>query len=126
MAGAIIGVVSSTLGVAGGELIIPTLIFIFGIGVKLAGTASLIISLPTVCAGLIRYGQSNRLFNRTDSLQIVLPMGFGSVIGSILGGLLFGFISQNLLKILLGMILIISAIRIFLKPRSDYGKEEHG
>lgn len=116
LAGILIGIVSSTLGVAGGELIIPTLIFIFGIGVKIAGTASLIISLPTVCTGLFRYYRANTFFNRTVATQIVIPMAIGSVIGSILGGLLFGFISPNELKILLGLILIFSAIRMFLRP----------
>src|ERR671910_1079017 len=43
-----IGMVSSVLGVAGGELIIPTLVFALGAGIKTAGTASLLISLPTV------------------------------------------------------------------------------
>jgi uncharacterized protein len=46
-----IGLVSSLLGVAGGELIIPTLVFAFGVGIKTAGTASLLISLPTVAVG---------------------------------------------------------------------------
>ncbi|KAF0106127.1 MAG: hypothetical protein FD147_2577 [Chloroflexi bacterium] len=118
LAGILIGVVSSTLGVAGGELIIPTLIFIFGIGVKLAGTASLIISLPTVCTGLIRYCRSNAFFSRSVTTQIVIPMGVGSVLGSILGGLLFGFVSPNGLKILLGLILMYSALRMFLRQHS--------
>ena len=39
-----IGLVSSLLGVAGGELIILTLLFAFGADVKTAGTASLLIS----------------------------------------------------------------------------------
>jgi uncharacterized protein len=116
LAGILIGVVSSTLGVAGGELIIPTLIFIFGIGIKLAGTASLIISLPTVCTGLFRYYRSHTFFKRSVTTQIVIPMGVGSVIGSILGGLLLGIVSQNGLKVLLGVILIFSAIRMFLRP----------
>jgi uncharacterized membrane protein YfcA len=49
--GVLIGLVSSLLGVAGGELIIPTLVFVFGAGIKTAGTASLLISLPTVAVG---------------------------------------------------------------------------
>lgn len=47
-----IGIVSSTLGVAGGELIIPSLILIFGIEAKTAGTSSVLISLPTVLTDL--------------------------------------------------------------------------
>src|SRR5215218_772724 len=48
-----IGLVSSLLGVAGGELIIPTLVFAFGAGIKTAGTASLLISLPIVAVGVL-------------------------------------------------------------------------
>jgi uncharacterized membrane protein YfcA len=117
--GALIGLVSSLLGVAGGELIIPTLVFIFGVGIKLAGTASLMISLPTVCAGLIRYARAGALFDRSDMMDIVTPMGLGSVIGSVLGGLLFGIVSPNLLKVLLGVVLIYSALRIFLRRRHE-------
>src|SRR5918998_1251130 len=50
-----IGLVSSLLGVAGGELIIPTLVFALGVGIKTAGTASLLISLPTVAVGVLRH-----------------------------------------------------------------------
>lgn len=116
--GSLIGIVSSTLGVAGGEMIIPTLIFIFGVGVKAAGTASLIISVPTVIAGLYRYHRAGALFDRSALLEIVTPMGFGSVIGSILGGLLVGLISPNLLKIILGVVLIASATRMFSHDRT--------
>ena len=53
--GLAIGLVSSLLGVAGGEIIIPTLILAYGVDVKTAGTASLLISLPTIITGLFRY-----------------------------------------------------------------------
>jgi uncharacterized membrane protein YfcA len=41
--GLTIGLVSSLLGVAGGELIIPTMLFAYGCDIRTAGTASLII-----------------------------------------------------------------------------------
>ena len=53
--GFIIGLFAAILGVAGGELIIPVLILLFGIDIKLAGSLSLAISLPTMVTGLIRY-----------------------------------------------------------------------
>jgi uncharacterized membrane protein YfcA len=46
-----IGVVASLLGVAGGELLIPTLVLLFGIDIKMAGSLSLAISLPTMLVG---------------------------------------------------------------------------
>jgi uncharacterized membrane protein YfcA len=50
-AGMAIGVVAALLGVAGGELLIPTLILLFGADIKLAGSLSLAVSLPTMLVG---------------------------------------------------------------------------
>ena len=115
--GLMIGLVSSLLGVAGGEIIIPTLVFAFGTDIKTAGTASLLISLPTVCVGLLRYFSQGAYAERRALTQTVLPMGIGSVIGALIGGLLVGTIPASLLKIGLGIILIISAIRTFQHMR---------
>lgn len=116
--GLAIGLVSSLLGVAGGELIIPTLIFAFGADVKIAGTASLFISLPTIVVGLIRYARHGAFADRTPLRETVAPMGVGSVIGAIIGGLLVSFIPAPILKFVLGLILIVSALRIFRSTRS--------
>jgi uncharacterized membrane protein YfcA len=111
--GLAIGVVSSLLGVAGGELIIPTLLFAFGADIKAAGTASLLTSLPTVAVGVVRHSRLNAFSERRDLTQTVAPMGIGSVIGAVVGGLLVGFVLAAVLKVVLGTILIISAVRIF-------------
>lgn len=115
--GLAIGLVSSLLGVAGGELIIPTLIFAFGADIKTAGTASLLISLPTVLVGVIRYVRQGAFTERRTLSETVAPMGLGSVIGAVAGGLLVGLIPAGLLKVVLGVILNISAFRIFYKMR---------
>jgi len=110
--GLAIGLVSSVLGVAGGELIIPTLIFGFGVAVKIAGTASLLVSLPTVTVGLIRYARQGTFSKRAVFNETIVPMGFGSAIGALVGGLLVGLVPSSFLKFLLGIVLIVSAIRI--------------
>ena len=107
-----IGMVSSLLGVAGGEVIIPTLLFAYGVDIKTAGTASLLVSLPTVLVGIMRHRRQGA-YARPDVLRTVAPMGAGSIIGALIGGLLVGLISVSLLKALLGGVLIISASRMF-------------
>ena len=74
VAGTVIGIVSSLLGVAGGELIIPTLILGFGVDVKAAGTASLLISLPTILVGLWRQRRHAQAMTRFELQTCVLPM----------------------------------------------------
>jgi uncharacterized membrane protein YfcA len=116
--GLAIGLVSSLLGVAGGEMIIPTLVFAFGADIKTAGTASLVISLPTLLVGLVRYAGRGAFTARRDLKETVAPMSVGSVIGAIIGGLLVGIVPAAVLKVGLGVILIISAVRIFQPTRT--------
>jgi uncharacterized membrane protein YfcA len=109
--GLFIGLISSLLGVAGGELILPTLVF--GAGIKTADTASLLISLPTVAVGVLRHRRLSSFTERGDLTQTVAPMGLGSVVGAVAGGLFVGVVPATALKFVLGMILIVSAVRIF-------------
>ena len=113
--GLCIGLVSSLLGVAGGELIISTLVFAFGAGIKTAGTASLLISLPTVAVGVLRHRWLGSFTDPADLTQTVAPMGLGSVIGAVVGGLFVGVVPAAVLKLVLGVILIVSAVRIFYR-----------
>jgi uncharacterized membrane protein YfcA len=108
-----IGLVSSLLGVAGGELLIPTLVFAFGADIKTAGTASLIVSLPTVLIGIVRYARRGSYEQRADVTGTIIPMAVASVIGAFIGGILVGAVPQSILKVGLGLILIVSAARIF-------------
>ena len=57
VAGFIIGIVASLLGVAGGELLIPTLVLLFGADIKVAGSLALAVSLPTMLVGFTRYSR---------------------------------------------------------------------
>lgn len=111
--GLAIGMVSSLLGVAGGELIIPTLLFVFGADIVTAGTVSLLVSLPTVAVGVGRHAHRGTYSDRTDLTATIVPMGIGSIIGAVIGGLLVGLAPDGLLKVVLGIILIISATRVF-------------
>jgi uncharacterized membrane protein YfcA len=116
--GVAIGLVSSMLGVAGGEMIIPTLVFAFGVDIKTAGTASLLVSLPTVLSGMGRYAARGAYADPEPLRTTVAPMAIGSVIGAVIGGLLAGAVPPAALKIGLGVVLIWSAQRIFRHARA--------
>jgi uncharacterized membrane protein YfcA len=112
VAGVLIGVVSSLLGVAGGELIIPTLVFGFGVDIKAAGTASLMISVPTVLMGLWRQVSSGLRPTSEELTRIVLPMSAGSIVGAVVGAMLIGVVPGPFLKVVLGLVLVWSAARL--------------
>lgn len=109
VAGIVIGVISSLLGVAGGELIIPTLVLLFSIDIKLAGSLSLAISIPTILVGLWRYHRRYNLRELWPEAGFILWMAVGSMGGAWLGSLLLPSVSNSFLHLALGMILLISA-----------------
>lgn len=113
--GLIIGFISSLLGVAGGEIIIPTLILLFGVDVKIAGTASLLISLPTIIIGVSKHAANKMYTDKSDFPALVLPMGIGSILGAFIGAALVSVVPGQAIKLLLGFLLIFSALKLFLE-----------
>jgi uncharacterized membrane protein YfcA len=92
VAGVTIGLGSSLLSMAGGELIVPTLIFGFGADIRTGGTASLIISIPAVLVGVVRHARTGAYRDRTILLGIGAPMALGSVAGAFAGAALLPFV----------------------------------
>lgn len=111
--GFIIGVVASLLGVAGGELLIPTLVLLFGTDIKLAGSLSLAVSLPTMVAGFARYSHDQSFSVLWRNRSFVLVMATGSVIGTVIGGHLLGIVPAAVLLPSLAVILVVSAVRVW-------------
>lgn len=113
VAGFLIGVVASLLGVAGGELLIPTLVLLFGAEIKLAGSLSLAVSLPTMLVGFTRYSRDRSFSVLSRNRMFVLVMAGGSIAGTFIGGLLLGVVPNEFLLPVLEAILLISAIRVW-------------
>lgn len=113
IAGFFIGIAASLLGVAGGELLIPTLILLFGVDIKLAGSLSLSISLPTMIAGFARYSLDKSFTVLSKHISFVFIMALGSVAGSCIGSLLLGIVANSLLFPILAAILLVSAVKIW-------------
>lgn len=115
VAGLGIGAVSSLLGVAGGELIIPTLVLLYGLDIKQAGSVSLAISIPTILVGLTRY-RSRPVFSEVPpERRLIVFMALGSILGAWLGSLLLHSISGSALQVFLGIILLVSALKMATK-----------
>jgi uncharacterized membrane protein YfcA len=113
LAGVVIGVVASLLGVAGGELLIPTIVILFGADLKLAGSLSLAVSLPTMVTGFTRYSRDQSFKVIRVQWYFIAIMAAGSIVGSYLGGKLLGVVPTPVLFPLLAAILLISAIKVW-------------
>jgi uncharacterized protein len=115
IAGLLVGGISSLLGVAGGEFIIPILIFVFAADIRTAGTASVLISIPVVLTGVARHWLTGHYRSQSLLVNLVLPMAIGSAIGALLGGYLAGSAPTDALRIVLAAILAVSAVKLRTK-----------
>lgn len=113
IAGFVIGIVASLLGVAGGELLIPTLVLLFGTDIKLAGSLSLAVSLPTMLVGFARYSRDQSFSVLGRNKAFLLVMAAGSIAGTFVGGLLLGIVPSAVLLPALAGILVISAVKVW-------------
>lgn len=113
VAGFAIGVIASLLGVAGGEFLIPTLVLLFGADIKLAGSLSLAVSLPTMLVGFARYSQDQSFTVIRSNMPFMVLMAAGSILGTFIGGLLLGIVPTSVLLPALAGLLLLSAFKVW-------------
>lgn len=113
MAGVGIGVVAALMGVAGGELLIPTIILLYGVDIKIAGSLSLAVSLPTMLVAFTRYSRDRSFSVIRDNGRFLLVMASGSVLGTVVGGLLLGVVPNMVLVPTLALLLVLSAVKVW-------------
>ncbi|MFD1930886.1 TSUP family transporter [Nonomuraea mangrovi] len=107
-----IGAVAAIMGVAGGELLIPTIVLLYAVDIKAAGSLSLLVSLPTMLVAFARYSRDGSFAVLGANLRFVAIMIAGSIAGALLGGLLLGMIPDLVLIPVLAAVLLISAVKL--------------
>ena len=115
VAGLFVGAISSLLGVAGGEFIIPILLFVFEADIRTAGTASVLISIPVVLTGVMRHWLTGHYRSLSMFQNLILPMALGSLVGAVIGGYLAAWAPTDALRVTLAVILAVSAVKLWTK-----------
>lgn len=113
IAGVLIGIVAALMGVAGGELLIPTIVLLYGTEIKIAGSLSLLVSLPTMLVAFARYSRDNSFHVLGQNKSFLIAMTTGSIAGTVIGGLLLGVIPDAVLIPLLVLLLLLSSIKVW-------------
>ena len=111
--GLLVGVVSGAVGVAGGEYRIPVLVFLFGLGIKVAGTTSQLVSLPTILVALWKHRTMG--FVTSGGLRIAVAMGTGSVVGAVIGTVILVSSSGRIVEIVFALLLLYTIVRLTLE-----------
>lgn len=111
------GIVSGTLGVGSGTVIIPALVLLWGFGQKSAQGMSLAIMVPMALIGAIRYWRNPQVeFHGLVIALIVL----GAVAGTMVGTELAARLPAGILRKTFAVFLVIVAVRMFTAaPRSE-------
>jgi hypothetical protein len=112
LCGALIGTLSGLTGVGGGVLLVPTLVFGFGLGQRLAQGTSLLAILPTAAVGAVVHQRHGDLDSRAAAW-----MSLGGVPGALAGAVLALWLPQRILAGLFALLLAVMAVRMW--PRRD-------
>jgi uncharacterized protein len=91
---------------------IPALMYLFAMPIKVAGTISLLVSIPTVAAGAVTYRRLGYVPNRV--LLIAFLMALGSLAGVLIGTSLLALVDKHVLKGILGIILLLATAALAL------------
>lgn len=109
-----IAIGSGVLGVAGGEMRIPALLYLFAVPIKAAGTLSLFVSIPTVAAGALTDWRLGHL--QRSVVFVAVLMAAASVIGVVIGAALLPYADRDVIKGALGAILLAATVRLTVTP----------
>ena len=120
MVGAAAGILSGLVGVGGGIIIVPSLVYFIGFSQKTAqGTSLAMIMLPVGIFGVMQYYKQGHV-----DFKIVGLLAIGFLAGSFFGSKIALSISQETLKKVFAVLMILIAIKmLFLdKPKNQEAK----
>jgi len=104
------GVVSGFIGIGGGIIIVPALIYLVGLSQLQAQGTSLALMLPPI--GILAFLQYYKAENVDIDLRMVAIVATTFIIGGLFGAKLALKINVNLVKIIFGVIMLLIAIKM--------------
>jgi uncharacterized membrane protein YfcA/uncharacterized membrane protein len=110
LAAIVAGLLGSLVGLGGGVLIVPLLTLVFGFPIYYAIGASIISVIATSSGAAAAYVKDHM-----TNLRVGMFLELGTTLGAISGAFLAGYLAPNLLSIIFGIILLVSAAPLVFK-----------
>jgi len=109
LCGLLVGILSGLLGIGGGVLLVPILLFVFKVEMHQAIGTSLAVIIPTAFfASYVHFQHGN------VSIKIVLGLCVFTIIGGIIGANLSSLLPATILKKVFAVFLVLIAIKMFI------------
>lgn len=109
VAGLLVGSLSGLVGIGGGVVLIPLLVYVFRAEMHVAAGTSLAIVVPTAIMGALVHWNHGNL-----DLRLAFVIALGAVGGSLLGAWVGDLITGDTLKKIFALILLLISISVFL------------
>jgi len=119
LTGFLAGLVGSLMGLGGGIILVPALTLIFNLPINEAVGTSLMGVVAVSTAAAIDFLKSGRA-----DLELGLTLETVTAAGALIGGILAGLISQQVIYILFGIILIYAAANMARRRNNDVSNNE--
>ncbi len=112
-AGVVAGIFAGLVGVGGGIVIVPILVYIFGMDQRTAqGTSLAMLLPPTGILAFLKYYNNPQVH---IDLRLAFMIAAGVVIGGYFGGSWAQLINQAMLRKIFAVFLVIVAVKMFLQ-----------
>jgi uncharacterized membrane protein YfcA len=104
------GLIGALAGVGGGILVIPALTFLFGVDIRLAIGASIVSVIATSSGAAAAYVR-----DRMTNMRVGMFLELATTSGAVVGALLAAVVASSFLYVLLGLVLLFSALQQALR-----------
>lgn len=103
------GILSGLLGIGGGAILVPMMVFFLGITQHSAQGISMLVIIPTAIAGLIQLHKEKLV-----DYKIAAYLASGAILGALLSANFVQYIPGEDLKRLFGLFVIFTGLRMIL------------
>ena len=110
------GVLGALLGLGGGVILVPLLVFLLHVPIHIASGASIIAVVATSSAAASTYVR-----NELTNMRLGMFLELATTLGAITGAFLTSVISESLLRIVFGLSLLYASATMFYQQRNTGG-----
>jgi uncharacterized membrane protein YfcA len=114
------GVIGALAGVGGGILVIPALTILFGVDIRLAIGASIVSVIATSSGAAAAYVR-----DRMTDMRVGMFLELATTSGAVAGALLAAVVAPALLYVLLGVVLLFSAVQQVIRLGEELPADTH-